>query len=80
MPPPIPPCQTGRSGAPGNKTDAAITATTVSHLPPTSVMFAALLGYNPIQMLLGPVLATLPASHAAYLTSPRSARLDGGGG
>jgi MFS family permease len=43
-------------------------ATTVSHLPPTSVMFAALLGYNPIQMLLGGVLAKLPASHAAYLT------------
>jgi len=31
-------------------------------------MFAALLGYNPIQMLLGPVLTKLPASHAAYLT------------
>jgi MFS family permease len=43
-------------------------ATTVSHLPPTAVMFAALLGYNPIQMLLGGVLAKLPASHAAYLT------------
>jgi MFS family permease len=43
-------------------------ATQLSHLPPTAVMFAALLGYNPIQMLLGPVLAKLPASHAAYLT------------
>jgi MFS family permease len=43
-------------------------ATTVSHLPPTAVMFAALLGYNPIQTLLGGVLAKLPASHAAYLT------------
>jgi hypothetical protein len=31
-------------------------------------MFAALLGYNPIQMLLGPVLTKLPASNAAYLT------------
>jgi hypothetical protein len=31
-------------------------------------MFAALLGYNPIQMLLGSTLAKLPASHAAYLT------------
>jgi len=31
-------------------------------------MFAALLGYNPIQMLLGHTLSTLPASHAAYLT------------
>src|SRR6185437_6875639 len=32
------------------------------------IMFAALLGYNPIQTLLGPALAKLPASHAAYLT------------
>ena len=31
-------------------------------------MFAALLGYNPIQTLLGPALAKLPASHAAFLT------------
>jgi MFS family permease len=46
----------------------AAAASGVSHLPPTAVMFAALLGYNPIQMLLGPVLAKLPASHAAYLT------------
>ena len=30
-------------------------------------MFAALLGYNPVQTLLGPVLAHLAASHAAYL-------------
>ena len=47
---------------------AAADATRLSHLPPTAVMFAALLGYNPIQMLLGPVLTRLPASHAAYLT------------
>ena len=46
----------------------AADAARVSQLPPTAVMFAALLGYNPIQMLLGPVLAKLPASHAAYLT------------
>jgi hypothetical protein len=31
-------------------------------------MFAALLGYNPVQTLLGPVISHLPASHAAYLT------------
>jgi MFS family permease len=43
-------------------------ASSLAHLPPTAVMFAALLGYNPIQMLLGPALAKLPASHAAYLT------------
>jgi MFS family permease len=46
----------------------AADAARVSQLPPTAVMFAALLGYNPIQMLLGPVLTKLPASHAAYLT------------
>jgi MFS family permease len=46
----------------------AAAASSVSHLPPTAVMFAALLGYNPIQMLLGPVLGHLPAGHAAYLT------------
>jgi MFS family permease len=46
----------------------AAAASSVSHLPPTAVMFAALLGYNPIQMLLGPVLTHLPAAHAAYLT------------
>jgi MFS family permease len=46
----------------------AAAAAGVSHLPPTAVMFAALLGYNPIQMLLGKTLATLPAGHAAYLT------------
>jgi MFS family permease len=43
-------------------------ATRLAHLPPTAVMFAALLGYNPIQMLLGSALTKLPASHAAYLT------------
>jgi MFS family permease len=43
-------------------------AARVAALPPVSVMFAALLGYNPIQTLLGPVLHHLPASHAAYLT------------
>jgi len=42
-------------------------ATRLAHLPATAVMFAALLGYNPIQMMLGPVLTKLPASHAAYL-------------
>ncbi len=40
----------------------------LSTLPPTAVMFAALLGYNPIQMLLGPTLSKLPASNQAFLT------------
>jgi hypothetical protein len=46
----------------------AADAARVAALPPVSVMFAALLGYNPIQTLLGPVVNHLPASHAAYLT------------
>jgi MFS family permease len=43
-------------------------AARVAALPPVSVMFAALLGYNPIQTLLGPVIGKLPPGHAAYLT------------
>jgi len=46
----------------------AADASRLAHLPPTAVMFAALLGYNPIQMLLGSALTKLPAGHAAYLT------------
>jgi hypothetical protein len=43
-------------------------AARLAALPPVAIMFAALLGYNPIGALLGPALAKLPASHAAYLT------------
>jgi MFS family permease len=44
-------------------------AARLAGLPPVSVLFASLLGYNPIQTLLGPgVLAHLPAGHAAFLT------------
>jgi MFS family permease len=46
----------------------AADASRLAALPPTSVLFAALLGYNPVQTLLGPVLSKLPPSHAAYLT------------
>jgi MFS family permease len=42
-------------------------ATTVSHLPPIGVLFAAFLGYNPMQQLLGPVLGHLSPAHAAYV-------------
>ena len=42
-------------------------ASAISHLPPIGVLFAAFLGYNPIQQLLGPVLANLNPAHAAYL-------------
>jgi MFS family permease len=43
-------------------------AARIAALPPVSIMFAALLGYNPVQTLLGKVVGKLPASHAAYLT------------
>jgi MFS family permease len=43
-------------------------AARVAALPPVSIMFAALLGFNPVQSLLGHVVDRLPASHAAYLT------------
>jgi MFS family permease len=43
-------------------------AARVAALPPVAIMFAALLGYNPVQTLLGNVVSKLPASHAAYLT------------
>jgi MFS family permease len=41
----------------------------VAHLPPVSVLFAAFLGYNPIQHFLGPhALASLSAHDQATLT------------
>jgi hypothetical protein len=43
-------------------------AARVAALPPVSILFAALLGYNPVQTLLGHSLSKLPASHVAYLT------------
>jgi MFS family permease len=46
----------------------AAAAHQLSHLPPIGVLFAAFLGYNPIKQLLGPLLAHLPAGHAAYIT------------
>ena len=48
----------------------AAVAEHVSHLPPVSTMFAALLGYNPIQNLLRPsgVLQHLPAHNVQVLT------------
>src|ERR1700722_4928313 len=45
----------------------AATAAPISHLPPIGVLFASFLGYNPMQQLLGPQLAHLPAAHAAYV-------------
>lgn len=41
----------------------------VAGLPPVGVLFAAFLGYNPIQHLLGPtILGHLPSANAANLT------------
>jgi hypothetical protein len=47
----------------------AATADEVAHLPPVSILFAAFLGYNPIEHLVGPhVLGALPAHDQAALT------------
>jgi MFS family permease len=43
-------------------------ASRVAELPPVGVLFAAFLGYSPVQQLLGSTLATLPPDQAAYLT------------
>ncbi|NVN00572.1 MFS transporter [Arthrobacter sp. SDTb3-6] len=48
---------------------SAADAGRVASLPPVSVLFASLLGYNPIQTLVGPAaLAGLSPANAAYLT------------
>ncbi|MDN5916180.1 MAG: MFS transporter [Pseudonocardia sp.] len=46
----------------------ASNAAEVAALPPVAVLFAAFLGYNPIQQLLGPVLGSLPPEQATILT------------
>ncbi len=47
----------------------ATVAAQLSHLPPLGYLFAAFLGYNPLQQLLGPkLLASLPAHQAQILT------------
>jgi hypothetical protein len=44
-------------------------AATVAALPPVGVLFASLLGYNPVQTLLGPdVLNHLSTAQQQYLT------------
>jgi MFS family permease len=57
------------SGLHAQGVPAAI-ANQVSHLPPVATVFAALLGYNPVQHLLGPsgALHALPAHAVATLT------------
>jgi MFS family permease len=47
----------------------ASTAHSIAHLPPVSILFAAFLGYNPIEHFVGPhVLSTLSAANRATLT------------
>jgi hypothetical protein len=47
----------------------AAQATRIAHLPPVASLFAAFLGYNPIQSLLGPsVLHSLSPHNVATLT------------
>jgi hypothetical protein len=43
-------------------------ATRIAHLPPVASLFAAFLGYNPMQNLLGAKLHTLPAAQQHVLT------------
>jgi MFS family permease len=45
----------------------ASAALRVSRLPPVGSLFASFLGYNPVQTLLGPTLAHMPAAKASYL-------------
>jgi MFS family permease len=47
----------------------AAAASQIAHLPPVTTLFAAFLGYNPIQHLMGAkLLSALPASQQAVLT------------
>jgi len=47
----------------------AAVADRVAHLPPVSILFAAFLGYNPVQQLLGPrLVASLPRADVTALT------------
>ncbi|MGN6472342.1 MAG: MFS transporter, partial [Mycobacteriales bacterium] len=47
----------------------AAQAHTIAHLPPIGTLFAAFLGYNPIQQLIGsPAAAHVSAAHYHYLT------------
>ncbi|MEO6884974.1 MAG: MFS transporter [Jatrophihabitantaceae bacterium] len=47
-------------------------ATSIANAPPVGSLFAAFLGYNPVETLVGqPTMATLPASDQATLTGPQ---------
>ncbi|MEU5258170.1 MFS transporter [Amycolatopsis sp. NPDC021455] len=46
----------------------AASAAQIANLPAVAVLFAAFLGYNPIQQLLGGQLSALPPDQASFLT------------
>ncbi|WP_206786745.1 MFS transporter [Amycolatopsis sp. MtRt-6] len=46
----------------------AASAAQIANLPAVAVLFAAFLGYNPIQQLLGGQLSSLPPDQASFLT------------
>ncbi len=46
----------------------AAEAQQIGHLPAVGVLFAAFLGYNPVQHLLGGVVGQLPPDQASFLT------------
>ncbi|HEX2850758.1 MAG TPA: MFS transporter [Acidimicrobiales bacterium] len=46
----------------------AAQAHAIAGLPPVGSLFAAFLGYNPMEKMLGPTLHSLPAANAAHLT------------
>ena len=48
-------------------------ATRVAHLPPVSILFAAFLGYNPMQHLLGNAVLAAPAGRPPRPRSPAAA-------
>jgi hypothetical protein len=56
-----------RSGLVAQGLDAR-SATSISHLPPVALLFAAFLGYNPMKTLLGPKLTSLSSSAQANVT------------
>jgi EmrB/QacA subfamily drug resistance transporter len=45
-------------------------AATIAKVPPVSLLFAAFLGSNPMNSMLGPTLTALPAANQAILTGP----------
>ncbi|MYR08905.1 MFS transporter [Gordonia sp. SID5947] len=46
----------------------AVQADQIAHLPAVAVLFAAFLGYNPVEQLLGPQLSSLPPADQNTLT------------